>query len=232
MSEDVKYLITARKWRPRTFEEVIGQEHVTRTLCNAILKKQVAQSYLFSGPRGVGKTTLARIYAKALNCDHGPTDTPCQRCEFCNEISMGNSMHYREIDGASNRGIDQIRSLSESLQYASPRKKYRVFVIDEVHMLTIEAFNALLKSLEEPPEKVIFIFCTTESHKVPLTIRSRCQHYAFGAFGIAAIKDHLKTILEKEQIDYEQESLFLPCRSCRWFDAGRSKHSRSSHRLQ
>ena len=202
------YMITARKWRPQTFEEVIGQEHITQTLGNALLKERFSQSYLFSGPRGVGKTTLARIFAKALNCEEGPTESPCGKCEYCKEVMQNRSMHYREIDGASNRGIDQIRSLNESLQYASPKGKNRIFVIDEVHMLTIEAFNALLKSLEEPPSGVIFIFCTTVSHKIPITIRSRCQHYSFKLFDIETIEAHLERIVKKEGIEYDKQSIF------------------------
>ena len=204
----MSYLITARKWRPQNFDEVLGQKHVTLTLKNAILKKKISQSYLFSGPRGVGKTTMSRIFAKALNCTDGPTEKPCNACNFCQEVHLNTSINYKEIDGASNRGINQIRELNESLQYSSPEGKYRIFVIDEVHMLTIEAFNALLKSLEEPPSKVIFIFCTTESHKVPVTIRSRCQHYAFKRFDIKTLEGQLKTILAAEKITYDKETLF------------------------
>ncbi|MBL8995470.1 MAG: DNA polymerase III subunit gamma/tau, partial [Spirochaetia bacterium] len=204
----MSYLVTARKWRPQTFESVVGQEHVTRTLQNSLRQNRLAHSYLFSGPRGVGKTTLARILVKALNCEKGPTPTPCNVCSYCVEINEGRSLDYQEIDGASNRGIDQIRELNQSLGYLSPNQRHRVFVIDEVHMLTTEAFNALLKSLEEPPPKVVFVFCTTEAHKVPLTIRSRCQHHHFRAFSIPAITDQLRNILSAEKIAFEEESLF------------------------
>lgn len=204
----MSYLVTARKWRPQNFNEVVGQEHVTRTLKNAIRQNRIGQSYLFSGPRGVGKTTLARVLVKALNCVTGPTDEPCNKCRFCEEINSNRSLDYIEIDGASNRGIDQIRDINEHIKYASPDGKYRIFVIDEVHMLTIEAFNALLKSLEEPPPRIVFIFCTTESHKVPLTIRSRCQHYSFRSFSIAQISDHLEKILIAEKIEFEKSAIF------------------------
>jgi DNA polymerase-3 subunit gamma/tau len=178
----MSYLLLARKYRPQTFDAVISQAHVTRTLRNALASGRQAHAYLFSGPRGVGKTTLARLLAKGLHCEKAPTGDPCNVCEGCRAIAEARSLDYQEIDGASNRGIDQIRELNASLGYASPNQKHRVFVIDEVHMLTTEAFNALLKSLEEPPPKVLFVFCTTEVHKVPVTIRSRCQHYVFKAF--------------------------------------------------
>ena len=205
----MSYLITARKWRPTNFEEVVGQEHITRTIKNALLQNKMSQSYLFSGPRGVGKTTLARIYAKSINCAEGQNKAaPCGECQFCREVDVGNSLNYQEIDGASNRGIEQIREINRNLCYTSPQGKYRVFVIDEVHMLTIEAFNALLKSLEEPPQKVVFIFCTTESHKMPKTILSRCQQYLFKGFTIATLQEHLKKILAAEKIAFDEQSLF------------------------
>ena len=207
------YQITARKWRPRDFDAVVGQKHVTQTLKNAIISGRIAQSYLFSGPRGVGKTTMARILVKALNCEKGPTVSPCHECSFCRDIAEGKSLDYVEIDGASNRGIDQIREITESLKYASPDDKHRVFVIDEVHMLTVEAFNALLKTLEEPPERIIFIFCTTEPHRVPATIRSRCQHHCFRAFNIATIGSHLKEILNQEKIPHTEKALFYISRA-------------------
>ncbi|RMF88187.1 MAG: DNA polymerase III subunit gamma/tau, partial [Nitrospinota bacterium] len=161
----MSYVVTARKWRPQTFAEVIGQEHITHTLENAVKQGRIAHAYLFSGTRGVGKTTTARILAKALNCVHGPTPVPCNRCSLCQEINAGSSVDVMEIDGASNRGIDEIRELRESVRYAPAQGKYRVYIIDEVHMLTKEAFNALLKTLEEPPPHVIFIFATTEPHR-------------------------------------------------------------------
>ena len=202
------FQVTARKWRPKDFTSVVGQTHVTQSLKNAIQSGRIGQSYLFSGPRGVGKTTIARILVTSLNCVNGSTISPCGDCIHCVAIVEGKSLDYTEIDGASNRGIDQIREINENLKYASPHGNYRVFVIDEVHMLTIEAFNALLKSLEEPPAKVIFVFCTTESHKVPATIRSRCQHYSFRAFSIPAIIGQLKFVLEKEKVSTDEEALF------------------------
>ena len=207
------YQVTARKWRPLDFNQVMGQEHVTQTLINAIKFSRIGQSYLFSGPRGVGKTTLARILAKALNCERGPTNEPCNQCQHCQDINQYRSMDYVEIDGATNRGIEDIRSLKETLGIASVHGKYRIIVIDEVHMLTKEAFNALLKSLEEPPEKLVFIFCTTEATKVPATIRSRCQHYHFKAFSIKMISQQLAKILSAENIQFEEKALFYIARS-------------------
>ncbi len=207
------YRVTALAYRPQNFETVAGQKHVTQTLRNAIGQSRIPHAFLFSGPRGVGKTSMARILAMALNCEKGPCTDPCGVCQFCVEIRDGHSMDYQEIDGASNRGIDQIRELCSSLAYLSPNQKHRIFVIDEVHMLTIEAFNALLKSLEEPPPKVVFVFCTTEVHKVPITIRSRCQHHHFKAFSTHEIVAHLKGILEKEGRTYEEEGLFFIARS-------------------
>ena len=204
----MSFQVTARKWRPGDFASVVGQTHVTQSLKNAIQKNRIGQSYLFSGPRGVGKTTIARILVKSLNCKQGPTVSPCGSCPYCTAIVENRSLDYVEIDGASNRGIDQVREINESLNYTSPHGNYRVFVIDEVHMLTIEAFNALLKSLEEPPPKVIFVFCTTEPHKVPATIRSRCQHYSFKAFSIPSITGQLKVILDKEKVAAADEALF------------------------
>jgi len=168
----VEYQVIARKFRPQSFGDVAGQEHVVKTLSNAIGKGRVAHAFLFSGPRGVGKTSVARILAKSLNCEKGPTATPCNVCPNCKEITAGSSLDVREIDGASNRGIDEIRELREYVKFAPAAAKYKIYIIDEVHMLTREAFNALLKTLEEPPAHVIFIFATTEDHKVPATILS------------------------------------------------------------
>ena len=175
----MSYLVFARKWRPQKFSDLVGQEHVTATLTAAIEKNRIAHAYIFSGTRGVGKTTTARILARALNCDKGPTVNPCGECPACKSIIGGASVDVQEIDGASNNSVDDIRQLRENVSYSAMAGKYRVYVIDEVHMLSKAAFNALLKTLEEPPPNVIFIFATTEPHKIPATIHSRCQRYDF-----------------------------------------------------
>ena len=203
----MSYIVLARKYRPMFFEEVAGQQHVTVTLQNAIEHKRIANAYLFSGPRGVGKTTVARLLAKALNCENGPTIKPCNQCSSCIEINESRSLDVFEIDGASNRGIDEVRNLREGLRYSASPGKYRIYIIDEVHMLTNEAFNALLKTLEEPPSKVLFIFATTESHKVPATILSRCQKFDFKRLPNKAIIDQLESICQRESITIEQEAL-------------------------
>jgi DNA polymerase-3 subunit gamma/tau len=194
------YLVSARKWRPQTFEDVIGQEQAVRTLQNAIRYQRIAHAFIFSGPRGVGKTSVARILSKALNCETGPTQTPCNACTNCREITAGISMDVREVDGASNRGIDEVREMRENLKFQPLSSRYKIYIIDEVHMLTREAFNALLKSLEEPPAHVIFIFATTETHKIPATILSRCQCYDFRRISIRAIADNLSKIAQLEGI--------------------------------
>jgi DNA polymerase-3 subunit gamma/tau len=173
----MSYLVLARKWRPQTFEQVVGQKSVVRTLQNAIDRDRIPHAIIFSGVRGVGKTTLARLVAKALNCKEGPTKIPCNSCEHCTEITAGNAIDIHEIDGASNRGIQEIRELKENIRFFPTKSRYKIIIIDEVHMLTTEAFNALLKTLEEPPEHVFFMFATTELHKIPITILSRCQRY-------------------------------------------------------
>ena len=204
----MNYLVAARKYRPQLFEELIGQEHVTTTLKNAIIRGRIGHAYLFSGSRGVGKTSTARIFAKALNCEHGPTPTPCNKCTFCREITEGRSLDLVEIDGASNRGINEIRQLRENVKFVPTAAHYKIYIIDEVHMLTTEAFNALLKTLEEPPEHVIFIFATTELHKVPATIRSRCQQFIFKTIPTTLIVDTLKKILNDLGIEAEEKALF------------------------
>ena len=195
------YQVSARKWRPVSFEEVIGQQHVSQTLTNAIRQGRVAHAYLFSGGRGVGKTTMARILAKALNCQTGPTPKPCQSCEVCQSITAGYSTDVIEIDAASNRGIDEIRELREAVKYSPMQGRYKVYIIDEVHMLTKEAFNALLKTLEEPPPQVVFIMATTELHKIPSTIQSRCQHFQFRQMTRQEIMGQLKLVAGKEGIE-------------------------------
>jgi DNA polymerase III subunit gamma/tau len=194
------YLVSARKWRPKTFGEVIGQQHVAQTLTNAIRQGRTAHAYLFSGGRGVGKTTMARILAKALNCEKGPTPDPCGTCAACEGIVGGSSPDVIEIDGASNRGIDEVRELRETVRYTPMQGRYRVYIIDEVHMLTKEAFNALLKTLEEPPGHVVFIMATTEVHKIPSTILSRCQHFSFRRMTRQEIMGQLDAIAKKEEI--------------------------------
>jgi DNA polymerase-3 subunit gamma/tau len=203
------YVVIARKWRPSTFDEVIGQDHVTTTLKNAIQSGRVAHAYLFTGPRGVGKTTVARVLAKSLNCAEGPTIKPCGECPACREIAQGTSMDVIEIDGASNRGIDEIRNLRESVRYAPVGGKRKVYIIDEVHMLTQEAFNALLKTLEEPPRHVVFVFATTQPLKVPQTIVSRCQRFDFRRIPADLVASRLKQICETEGYKCDDGALGL-----------------------
>jgi len=194
----MSYLVLARRWRPQSFDEVVGQRPVTQTLKNAIAKDRIAHALLFAGPRGVGKTTTARILAKALNCERGRTADPCNQCATCKEIAEGRSVDCLEIDGASNRGIDEVRELREIVRYAPSRQKFRVIIIDEVHMLTEPAFNALLKTLEEPPPGVIFILATTDAHKIPPTILSRCQRHDFRKLGQGEIEERLREIAREE----------------------------------
>ena len=203
------YLVTARKWRPQLFVDVVGQEHITETLRNAIKNNRIAHAYLLTGPRGVGKTTTARIFAKALNCENPSDAEPCNKCSMCLDIQNLQSMDIIEIDGASNRGIDEIRTLRESVKYAPTRGKYKIYIIDEVHMLTKESFNAFLKTLEELPEHTIFIFATTDVHKVPLTIISRCQRFDFRRIQMDTIKETLAKIAEAEKIKIDDKTLTI-----------------------
>ncbi|MBC7190229.1 DNA polymerase III subunit gamma/tau, partial [Candidatus Aerophobetes bacterium] len=203
------YQALTRKWRPQTFQEIIGQDHITRTLINAISLGRINHAYLFAGPHGTGKTSTARVLAKALNCEKGPVPDPCNRCSSCLEITRGESLDVLEIDGASNRGIDEIRQLRERISTSPMKGRFRIYIIDEVHMLTGPAFNALLKTLEEPPSHAIFIFATTDPEKVPLTIISRCQRFDFKKIGFSDILARLEQIIEKENIKATPSSLKL-----------------------
>ena len=200
------YQVSARKYRPGTFDDVVGQSHVVQTLMNAVETKRIAHAYLFSGTRGVGKTTVARILAKALNCEQGPTGHPCNTCVNCVEITQGTSVDVMEIDGASNTSVDDVREIRENVKFSPFRGHYRVYIIDEVHMLSNSAFNALLKTLEEPPSHVVFIFATTEIHKIPATILSRCQHYNFRRIARQEIIDRLRHVATQDGMTIEDRS--------------------------
>ncbi len=201
------YQVIARKYRPQSFGELIGQEHVRTTLENAIAQQRIAHGYIFSGQRGTGKTTVARILARCLNCIHGPTATPCGVCASCQEIAQGNALDVIEIDAASNRGINEMRELRENVRFRPARDRYKVFIIDEAHQITSEAFNALLKTLEEPPEWVVFILCTTEAHKIPTTIASRCQQFSFRSVDFEEVLKRMQEICAKEGIEADSEAL-------------------------
>ncbi|MFQ6032858.1 MAG: DNA polymerase III subunit gamma/tau [Candidatus Zixiibacteriota bacterium] len=206
------YLVMARKYRPQSFEEVVGQSHVTVTLINAIKAKRISHAYLFAGPKGTGKTTVARILAKALNCKDGPTDKPCGECDSCNEITIGRSLDVVEIDGASNNSVDDVRALRENIRYVPNKGKYKIYIIDEVHMLSDSAFNALLKTLEEPPTHAIFIFATTEPHKVPQTVLSRCQRFDFRRIPTPDLVKTIQTVAQKEKLEIDQDASYILAR--------------------
>ncbi len=201
------YQVIARKYRPQSFSELIGQEHVQKTLINAIQSERIAHGYIFSGQRGTGKTTVARILSRCLNCFQGPTATPCGVCSSCLEISAGNAVDVIEIDAASNRGINEMREIRENVRYRPARDRYKIFIVDEAHQITKEAFNALLKTLEEPPEWVVFVLCTTEAYEIPNTIASRCQHFSFRSVDFAEIVDRMKFIAAQEGIEAGEEAL-------------------------
>ncbi len=205
----MSYLVLARKYRPQTFDEVVSQDHVTQTLKNAISANRVAHAMLFAGPRGTGKTTIARILAKAMNCQEGPTPVPCNTCKSCIDITAGKAADVFEIDGASNNSVDQIRELRDNVKYMPQLSHYKIYIIDEVHMLSISAFNALLKTLEEPPDHALFLFATTEVHKIPITILSRCQRHDLKRIHLSSITDHLAALCAKEDISVDRESLGL-----------------------
>src|SRR5262245_6608802 len=206
------YKVLARRWRPQQFSDLIGQEAIAQALQGAITAQRVAHAYLFTGARGVGKTTTARILAKALNCREGPTCTPCDRCDSCEGVAAGDDVDVLEIDGASNRGIDEVRELRQNVNLRPTRGRYKIYIIDEVHMLTREAFNALLKTLEEPPEHVKFIFATTDPQKIPVTILSRCQRFDFGTIGNDRIQKRLEGIVQAEGIEVDESVLELVTR--------------------
>jgi DNA polymerase-3 subunit gamma/tau len=201
------YQVIARKYRPRGFDELIGQEHVQKTLSNAIASNRIAHGYIFSGQRGTGKTTVARILARCLNCINGPAPTPCGVCSSCLEITAGNSVDVIEIDAASNRGINEMREIRENVRYRPARDRYKVFIVDEAHQITKEAFNALLKTLEEPPEWVVFILCTTEAYEIPNTIASRCQHFSFRSVDFVEVMNRMRFIVNEEGIEADDEVL-------------------------
>lgn len=209
----MSYLALARKYRPQTFDEIVYQDYVVKTLKNAIELNRISHAYLFTGPRGIGKTSTARIFAKALNCLNPEGVNPCNNCENCVEITNGTSLDVYEIDGASNRGIDEIRQLRESVKFLPTKSKYKIYIIDEVHMLTEAAFNALLKTLEEPPPYVIFIFATTDAHRIPATILSRCQRFNFSKIPDLKLIEHIRSILERENIEYEEDAVNLIVRN-------------------
>src|SRR5205823_3225062 len=201
------YQVIARKYRPQSFADVVNQEHVKTTLENAIAQRRIAHGYIFSGQRGTGKTTVARILARCLNCIQGPTETPCGVCASCTEIQSGGAVDVIEIDAASNRGINEMRELRENVRYRPARDRFKVFIVDEAHQITNEAFNALLKTIEEPPAWVVFVLCTTESHKIPATIASRCQQFSFRSVEFENLVARMQWICGQEGIEADSEAL-------------------------
>jgi DNA polymerase-3 subunit gamma/tau len=208
----MSYLVSARRWRPQTFEDLVGQSHVSRTLANAIRSNRVAHAFLFTGVRGVGKTTAARVLAKALNCEKGPTATPCNECTNCREITAGSAVDVLEIDGASNTGVDDVREIIENVRYQAAKSRFKIYIIDEVHMLSNSAFNALLKTLEEPPAHVKFIFATTDPHKLPATVQSRCQRYDFRRIPLRLVVERLRRIVAADGVEISDRALFVLAR--------------------
>ncbi len=229
----MSYQVLARKYRPQKFSEVIGQEHVTRTLQNAIAQSRIAHGYIFSGHRGIGKTTIARILAMALNCrsQEHPVPEPCGVCDSCVEIRAGNSVDVIEIDAATNRGIDEIRELREAARYRPARDRFKIYILDEAHQITDAAFNALLKTLEEPPSHIIFMMATTQPEDIPQTIRSRCQHFSFHAVRFDDIVQQLRDIAKQEGIAVRRQRAGHAGRGGRWLDARRAQHYGPGHRL-
>jgi len=208
----MSYLVSARRWRPQTFADLVGQEHIARALTNAIRTGRVAHAFLFAGVRGVGKTTTARLLAKALNCVQGPTATPCNACNNCQEITAGTAVDVLEIDGASNTGVDDVREIIENVRYQAAKSRFKIYIIDEVHMLSNSAFNALLKTLEEPPAHVKFIFATTDPQRLPATVLSRCQRYDFRRIPLPVVVGRLRQIVAAEQVKISERALFILAR--------------------
>ena len=226
----MSYQALYRKFRPQEFDDVKGQDHIVTTLKNQIKADRIGHAYLFCGTRGTGKTTIAKIFAKAVNCEHPVDGSPCGECPTCKAIAEGRSMNVIEIDAASNNGVDNIREIRDEVQYSPTEGRYKVYIIDEVHMLSIGAFNALLKTLEEPPAYVIFILATTEAHKIPVTILSRCQRYDFHRISIETIAGRLSQLMEAEHINVEEKAI-LCCQGGGRFHARCVKSVRPVHRL-